>query len=644
MKKVKYLAMLLAAGMFAACSDNLEDTGAGNAGGTTPATGEGYVKVAINMPTTSGGMSRADDGDGDDNAPAHNVPFDDGLESEYKVNNAIFAFFSVTKDNATPDVSATFLKAYKYDNLSQQDDADNDQVSTLVAQTTQAPLVDQTTTDLYALVILNYNTSVCSVDNFGILSINGNPLSTKSTLKDLQEALSGTNISISNFTTASNGYTMVSSPLANKAGNTTPLTNVSAQTLVKVTSYETEQEAEANHAARIYVERVVGKVTLKGFTKTISDESSEYNGKRYIEVTGTNTNSVYNGDYVVFNGWTLNVTNNSTKLVRDVTDLSSWLTAIPNTTDDKIERFIGNTSVPTNYESGAGFRIYWAKDGNYSSTDAITNAFTIYEGTNLPTNWNEHTEDEATSTTSYPLYCFENTMDETVMARTDETTGGSEEITGVLIRSYYLPVIAPNTVPTKESFFICGTDPVAYRLNDVTTGDDPNQQTYPGILTYIKNQVFPNDEITLHLKAEDGGIFDNSGSGKMISDLFEKASSTPGEYTDLTNEEATAIWNRIGRIKYYEGGKNYYSATLIKHFGDTETPWDIKHVTGTKYTHRHLGRFGVVRNNWYEINIQSISGPGDPKPVLPTPDPTNAYISCEINVLSWAKRNQDVNL
>ena len=36
MKKVKYLAMLLAAGMFAACSDNLEDTGAGNAGGTTP--------------------------------------------------------------------------------------------------------------------------------------------------------------------------------------------------------------------------------------------------------------------------------------------------------------------------------------------------------------------------------------------------------------------------------------------------------------------------------------------------------------------------------------------------------------------------------------------------------------------------------
>lgn len=81
MKKVKYLAMLLAAGMFAACSDNLEDTGAGNAGGTTPVTGEGYVKVAINMPTTSGGMSRADDGS--------YVDLDDGLENEYKNNKWI---------------------------------------------------------------------------------------------------------------------------------------------------------------------------------------------------------------------------------------------------------------------------------------------------------------------------------------------------------------------------------------------------------------------------------------------------------------------------------------------------------------------------------------------------------------------------
>ena len=81
MKKVKYLAMLLAAGMFAACSDNLEDTGAGNAGGTTPQGETGYVNISLNLPTTSGGNTRA------------NESFDDGLAAEYKVNDAIIALF-----------------------------------------------------------------------------------------------------------------------------------------------------------------------------------------------------------------------------------------------------------------------------------------------------------------------------------------------------------------------------------------------------------------------------------------------------------------------------------------------------------------------------------------------------------------------
>ena len=56
MKRVKFLAMLLAAGMFAACSDNLDDTGSGGVGGTSD---KGYIRVALNLPTTSGANSRA---------------------------------------------------------------------------------------------------------------------------------------------------------------------------------------------------------------------------------------------------------------------------------------------------------------------------------------------------------------------------------------------------------------------------------------------------------------------------------------------------------------------------------------------------------------------------------------------------------
>lgn len=69
--------------MFAACSDSLDDNRTEN-GGTTLTTGDGYVKVAINLPTTSG-MSRVND----DNM------LDDGLEGEYAVENGIIAFLKL---------------------------------------------------------------------------------------------------------------------------------------------------------------------------------------------------------------------------------------------------------------------------------------------------------------------------------------------------------------------------------------------------------------------------------------------------------------------------------------------------------------------------------------------------------------------
>ena len=56
-----------------------------------------------------------------------------------------------------------------------------------------------------------------------------------------------------------------------------------------------------------------------------------------------------------------------------------------------------------------------------------------------------------------------------------------------------------------------------------------------------------------------------------------------------------------------------------------------------------FGRYGVVRNNVYNITVRSILGPGEPvieKPVEPNDDP--AYISADVNVLPWSVRTQDV--
>ena len=120
--------------------------------------------------------------------------------------------------------------------------------------------------------------------------------------------------------------------------------------------------------------------------------------------------------------------------------------------------------------------------------------------------------------------------------------------------------------------------------------------------------------------------------------LFKKTPSG-----DLTDQEATQIWNAVGPIKYYKGGVSYYYAALIRHFNDLEAKWEADEA----YALKHLGRYGVVRNNWYDITINSISGPGDPAIVPPSGNPDDnaeGYIRAEINVLSWAKRSQGVDL
>lgn len=616
MKKVKFLAMMLAAGMFAACSDALEDAGVENGGGTLPTTGEGYVKVTVNMPSASGAITKA-------------IDLDDGLENEYKVNDGFIVFFKANSSPTTnPDEVAEFEKAYDLGDLTQTG-GETPQVSSRVTMTTEAPLVDDATEKLYALVILNPNNKLTVTEAGELQFNNANVFATDKKLSALQTALT---LSVEDCTTtdgqsasAKNSFLMTNSPLSTEDANN--LTGAAAKTLVPVTVYETEEAAAANDAARIYVERIVAKVTLKGFTYT---DSPAVVGENYtMNVATDDAQSVYNGDVVVFNGWVLNVTNRSSYLVRNVDDFTTWLTAA---TYGSVARFVGTQAVPMDYADPANnyFRIYWAKDPNYDKTyENIAAAdvdFIIYQqaddiatgGSTIP--WNaamEHQENN--KDVSAPLYCLENTMDYNKQMQNQTTT--------VLLKTTYKAKLGDGTA-TAQDFYICGTNPAKYSeealLNHIKT--EANNRL-------AESQKIADGELTKNTTAK-GGIYDSPEEIKNLLSL-----NTSGEEQTAQYE---AIWNAIGTIKYYEGGASYYYAALIKHFDEDEVTWD-----GEAYSEKHLGRYGVVRNNWYEINIKRISGPGDPEIVDPTPHPDDSnegYINCEINVLSWAKRQQDVDL
>lgn len=61
----------------------------------------------------------------------------------------------------------------------------------------------------------------------------------------------------------------------------------------------------------------------------------------------------------------------------------------------------------------------------------------------------------------------------------------------------------------------------------------------------------------------------------------------------------------------------------------------------------YLGRYGMVRNNWYDVNVtafKSLGSPVVPDAKVTTSDDNESeekWISFQVKVLSWAKRTQD---
>lgn len=562
MRKIfKNMAWTMAATLvMAACSDSLDES---DNTGQGPLTGEGYVKVAINMPSVS--STRAGD-----------PTFADGDANEYAVKSGIIAFFE-----GTEEAKATFVKAYDLGNLIQNDIATNGQVSTVVSQIIEAPFKKDATNTMYALVILNSGPTgakLATVD-----SSTGN-LTLKNGTTDIQFTSGATTTNLytewnldvvtANFPT--NGFLMLNAPLYN---------STKTQTLVPVTVYASKDAADVATADEIYVERIVGKVNVK-----ITGDATS------LEVTG----GAYANDKVIFSetdnnklGWVLNVTNKNTKPLRDVSELSTWIGYTQHQGN-----FIGTSNVTGNW-----VRIYWAKDNNYAETSTTidTNDFTAFDSNGtMPQTWGGYTTAAATNA----QYCLENT----------ETSANyrKNNTTSVVIKAKY--DINGDGASSDASFFI---------MDKIANTMDEN-----AFLSAIKANVTNGNSLTLSIVADaKAGYYEGTELRTLISGLNDVSE------TDL---------NALGEVRYYKDGECYYSIVPIKHFNEiTYTPGE------TPVDEKHLGRYGVVRNNWYELTINSVSGPGEPTLEPGGNDPVDedeGYIKCTINVLSWAKRSQGVEL
>lgn len=578
MKKVKLFSFALAALMLGACSS---EDGIDNGGQGTVAPGEkGYISLAINLPTTP--STRAND------------DFDDGLEAEYKVNDATLLIF-----NGTDEGTAVFSEAYDLGSMTPTSVGGNITASYNVTQDITKPGAG----NVYALVVVNKGNVLT---NDGEWKLKGESLTGK-TFNDLRTtAQTLTASELASVTSDAEGsFFMTNAPLYTNPGGVTDPNGGNAVTLTKINTeniYSTQAEAEDNPAASIYVERAVAKVT----------------------VTNSNTGSAGSSLTYAITGWTLDVTNTKSYIVRNVNGADWWSYKAATSND---YRFVGSAAVAAGL-----YRTYWAYDPNYASL--VEGDFTKLKGT-TPASLTDVGKN---------AYCLENTFNVANMNQNQTTRvivaakltmAGAEES-----GDFYILDNDKNNIFTKENAVKAIkaeylTNPaVVAALQDPTTGLNEGQSIGEADLTVN----FDSKETT----GGDLTVTEITISDDRAGDF--KGGEIPAVLKADGNNDIIAAVNAGKKVSYYKGGIAYYPV-LIRHFDESQTPWD--NVEYNNNGNDYLGRYGVLRNNWYNIDVTAIKtiGSADVPDVYGTPDdPMESWISVEINVLSWAKRSQSVDL
>lgn len=394
---------------------------------------------------------------------------------------------------------------------------------------------------------------------------------------------------------ADNDFYMANAPLKGTASPTTLVT------INKENIYSSKEKAEAGtSAATVYVERGVAKMSVTDpKTKTVIDKATNAPTKSTVK----------------FNNWALDITNKKTYAVHNIDGLSTDFPAIWTT-----PRFIGTNS-----------RVYWGKDPNYN-LDNLNKKEADREA--------EFNFIKATSginkTFKGSAYCLENTFNLANMYQ--------GQTTRVIFKATYTPMDdAGNPLADKDGTF--------YTIGNMTT--ILKEAALETAVNTAATSVLPGCTVDYtNLKQEGSHVI-------TLADIKDSTGTTLVADKDYGGKTGTKIVKEIndklglkaGRpeemvgINTYLKGVTYYIAR-VKHFGSL-TPWNSGESYGTD-NGKYLGRYGMLRNNWYDLTVGNVYGPGYPgvPPVDPTqPDDENEkYLSVSVKILSWAKRSDTVDL
>lgn len=249
----------------------------------------------------------------------------------------------------------------------------------------------------------------------------------------------------------------------------------------------------------------------------------------------------------------------------------------------------------------------YPKDPNYNET-SIDAAY-------CETNFEQRKATDFSAPSNATFYCPENTMEASAQL--------NGQTTGVVYKVKYVPEGAYYTELAAEN----GTDSYSQMFKKVLALTDKDEA--------ITDKIFT--EATTADKA-DGTFYSYNGyvfKSKAGACLYKAIATNKDDKAETVNTDFTKSMSENDKdIQTYENGYCYYTA------------W-IKHNPTSKI-YLEQDKYGVVRNFWYELTVNSIKKLGYSQPTYKEPtdpdDKAEAAIQVQVNIKKWRVVKQNVDL
>jgi len=664
MKKLSLFALAAAGLLLGACSDK-DVVPEVNTNPVEEFKDGAFIGLSLQLPSA-------------DNTTRANDSLSNGTADEFAVKNATLYIFKLAKTStANPDEAATYVDKISLGNTYDPDkqggiDPDNWGVqpgvnetnitstynkATLIPNALASEMKADTKNKYYAYVIINHN---------GMITAPTADVTTFKQFSDQTFNQIGADIAAEKNIWET-GLLMTNAPICNVAGGENAPVSPKYTTLVELDNtkiYGGKAEAEKKPAACVYVERAAVKITVEDnrTVKTIGEGTTAMN----VTIKGW---QVINNEPTYYNTRHIN---------NDGAAAEDWG---PYYNDDwtgknSTYRFVSILKFQPTLPAGAthtdGYRTYFAKDVQYNANATLANTVALETRP-----WIEVGKDKHAYTTENTFDVMHQTWRNTTMVTLkvqigDGTTGfytvgkGGQEMYDETNALAAIENIVKNDNDVAQALTALRNKISDNNKNKtVESGLDVTIETAPTAgKTGVEFTITPHYTITDNSTTpatETAATFTGEGEGALKTALDDAIAA-------YLSDNADAVL-----LSYYAGGVSYYNVR-IKHFGYVETPWSatgsyvagggadvneiyfgtlsgetISETNKAAGQRNFLGRYGVVRDNWYKLSIDAIGKIGTAEPVDPstiTPDTPDDdienYISVHVHIVPWVLRQQSV--